>query len=505
MNMLAPQRRRLVIVGNGMAGIRTLEEVLARTPHEFDVTVLGAEPYGNYNRIMLSPVLAGEKRFADIVTHDRAWYADRCIELIVGEAVVEIDRSAREVRGEHGTRRGYDVLLLATGSNPVILPIPGANLPGVLGFRDFGDVETMLSARRPGARAVVIGGGLLGLEAAHGLSRNGITVTVLHLMPTLMERQLDPVSAELLRADLEARGIGVVTQANTAAIIGETQVRAVGLADGRELPADIVVMAVGIRPNVTLARAAGLDIGRGVKVDAAMRTSDRSIYAVGECVEHQGAAFGLVAPIWEMAKVCADNITDSANSTYVPSVSGTRLKVTGIDMFSAGDFLGDDATEEIVLRDASRGVHRRLVLRKNKLAGVVLYGDAADSGWYFDLLRSNTDITTLRDGLIFGPEAGDGSASGVEALPDTAEICGCNGISKGRILAAIAEHGLTSVEAVRARTKASSSCGSCTSQVEALLRFAVGTGYDAAPKVKPMCKCTLLGTTPCVLPSVSGS
>jgi nitrite reductase (NADH) large subunit len=493
MNMLAPQRRRLVIVGNGMAGIRTLEEVLARAPHEFHVTVLGAEPHGNYNRIMLSPVLAGEKAFADIVTHDRAWYADRGIELIAGEAVVEIDRSAREVRGEHGTIRGFDILLLATGSNPVILPIPGTNLPGVLGFRDIADVETMLSACRPGARAVVIGGGLLGLEAAHGLSRNGIPVTVLHLMPTLMERQLDPVSAELLRGDLEARGINVVTEANTEAILGETQVRAVALADGRELPADIVVMAVGIRPNVTLARAAGLDIGRGVQVDSAMRTSDRTIYAVGECVEHHGAVFGLVAPIWEMAKVCADNITETANTAYVPSVIGTRLKVTGIDMFSAGDFLGDDTSEEIVLRDVSRGVHRRLVLRDNKLAGVVLYGDAVDSGWYFDLLRSNTDITALRDGLIFGPEAGDGSTRGVEALPDTAEICGCNGVSKGRILAAIVEHGLTSVDAVRARTKASSSCGSCTCQVEALLRFAVGTGFDDAPKVKPMCKCTLHG------------
>jgi nitrite reductase (NADH) large subunit len=493
MNMLAPQRRRLVIVGNGMAGIRTLEEVLARAPHEFDVTVFGAERHGNYNRIMLSPVLAGEKHFTDIVTHDRTWYADRGIELITGEAVVEIDRMAREVRGEHGTGRSYDTLLLATGSNPVILPIPGVNLPGVVSFRDITDVETMLSACRPGARAVVIGGGLLGLEAAHGLSRNGMKVTVLHLMPTLMERQLDPVSAELLRADLETRGISVSTEANTTAIIGETQVRAVALADGRELPAEMVVMAVGIRPNVTLARAAGLDAGRGVRVDDAMRTSDPLVYAVGECVEHRGAVFGLVAPIWEMAKVCADNITGTANAQYVPSVSGTRLKVTGIDMFSAGDFLGDGGCEEIVLRDATHGVHRRLVLRDDKLAGVVLYGDASDSGWYFDLLQSNTDITTLRDSLIFGPEAGDGAASGVEALSDTAEICGCNGVSKGRILAAIAEHGLTTVDAVRARTKASSSCGSCTSQVEALLRLAVGAGYHAAPMVKPLCKCTMHG------------
>ena len=493
MNMLAPQRQRLVIVGNGMAGIRTLEEILARAPHEFDVTVFGAEPHGNYNRIMLSPVLAGEKQFADIVTHDRAWYADRAIELIAGEAVVEIDRMAREVRGEHGTCRPYDVLLLATGSNPIVLPIPGAELPGVVGFRDIADVERMLAACRPDGRAVVIGGGLLGLEAAHGLSRNGMAVTVLHLMPTLMERQLDPLSAGLLRADLEARGIAVLTEANTKAVIGDTHVRSVALADGSELPADVVVMAVGIRPNVILARSAGLEIGRGVCVDDAMRTSDRAIYAVGECVEHRGAVFGLVAPIGDMAAVCADNITDTADATYVPAVSGTRLKVTGIDMFSAGDFLGGNDAEEIVLRDAARGVHRRLVLRGDKLAGVVLYGDAADARWYFDLLRSNVDVGALRDDLIFGPADGAGGGSGVEALPDTAEICGCNGVSKGRILASIAEHGLTTLDGVRARTKASSSCGSCTCHVEALLRYAAGADYDATPKVKPMCKCTTHG------------
>lgn len=493
MNMVAPQRRRLVIVGNGMAGIRTLEEILARAPHEFDVTVFGAEPHGNYNRIMLSPVLAGEKRFADIITHDRDWYADRGIELIAGEAVVEIDRMVRQVRGEYGTTRSYDVLLLATGSNPVILPIPGADLVGVVGFRDIADVESMLGACRPGGRAVVIGGGLLGLEAAHGLSRNGMAVTVLHLLPTLMERQLDQVSAGLLRADLESRGITVITEANTKALIGTSHVSGVVLADGRELPADVVVMAVGIRPNMTLARTANLQIGRGVQVDDAMRTSDRAVYAVGECVEHRGAVFGLVAPIWEMAKVCADNITDTANAAYVPTVSGTKLKVTGVDMFSAGDFLGDGGSEEILLRDAARGVHRRLVLRDDRLAGVVLYGDAADSGWYLDLLKSGTDISALRDGLIFGPDAADGVGSGIEALPDTAEICGCNGVSKGRILAAIAEHGLTTLDEVRARTKASSSCGSCTCQVESLLKSAVGAGYDAMPKVKPMCKCTMHG------------
>jgi nitrite reductase (NADH) large subunit len=425
MNMLARPRLRLVIVGNGMAGIRTLEEILHRAPHDFSTTVFGAEPHGNYNRIMLTPVLAGEKTFAEIVTHDRAWYADRGIELVAGEAVVEIDRTARLVRGDHGTVRPYDVVLLATGSDPIMLPLPGAGLPGVVSFRGIADVETMLAACRPGGNAVVIGGGLLGLEAAHGLSRNGMAVTVLHLMPTLMERQLDPVSAGLLLADLAARGIATLTEVNTRAILGDERVTGVALADGRELPADLVVMAVGIRPCTVLARAAGLAVGRGVQVDDAMRSSDPAIYAVGECVEHRGAVFGLVAPIWDMAKICADNIaraadsaaTDSAaadsaaadsaaaDSAYVPAVSGTRLKVTGIDMFSAGNFADADGTEAIVMRDDSNGVHKRLVLRDNRLAGVVLYGDAADSGWYFDFLQSGADVAALRDALIFGPSA----------------------------------------------------------------------------------------------------
>ena len=491
MNMLSPRRRRLVLVGNGMAGIRTLEEILTRAPHHFAITVFGAEPHGNYNRIMLSPVLAGEKRFVDIVTHDRDWYDQNNIELISGEAIVGIDREARVVTGAGGTIRPYDVLLLATGSNPVIIPVPGHTLPGVIGFRDIADVDAMLASS---GHAVVIGGGLLGLEAANGLARHGLSTTVLHLMPTLMERQLDPVSAGMLKQDLEARGLSVITEANTKAIHGQDRVEAVELADSRMLPADLVVMAAGIRPNTALAKAAGLAVGRGVQVDDGMRTSDPAIFAVGECVEHRGAVFGLVAPLWDMAKIAADRITGAADSDYLPAVTGTRLKVTGIDMFSAGDFTGDDATDEIVFRDASRGVHKRLVIRDDRLIGAVLYGEARDSAWYFDLIRTGTDIAAMRDTLVFGPNMGGGDAAGgAVSLPDTAEICGCNGVSKGTILAAIQEHGLTTVDAVRARTKASASCGSCTCQVEELVKHAAGDAFNAAPAVKPVCRCTTLG------------
>ena len=494
MNMIAPKRRRLVLVGNGMAGVRALEEILSRTPHAFSMTVFGAEPHGNYDRIMLSQVLAGEKRFADIVTHDRDWYESNGIELIAGEPVVAIDRAARTVTGAHGTMRPYDVLLLATGSNPVIIPVPGHKLPGVIGFRDIADVETMQAAARDGlGAAVVIGGGLLGLEAANGLLRNGMKTTVLHLMPTLMERQLDPVSATMMRADLAQRGLTVITEANTKAIHGETRVQAVELADGTIIPADLVVMAAGIRPSIALAKDAGLACGRGIQVDDGMRTSDPAIYAVGECVEHRGALFGLVAPLWDMAKVVGDRISEVAKTEYVPAVSGTRLKVTGIDMFSAGDFTGDETTDDIVFRDAARGVHRKLVIRGEKLIGAVLYGDAQDASWYFDLIRNETAIGDIRDLLVFGPAAAGVSTGGVGSLPDTAEICGCNGVSKGRILTAIAEHKLTSVDEVRARTKASASCGSCTCHVETLLTLALGSAYDATPKVKAMCPCTALG------------
>ncbi len=494
MNMIAPKRRRLVLIGNGMAGVRALEEILARTPQAFQITVFGAEPHGNYNRIMLSPVLAGEKTFDSIVTNDRAWYEANGIELIAGEAAVAIDRDNRMVTGEHGTVRPYDVLLLATGSNPVIIPVPGHRLPGVISFRDIADVETMIASARQGGAAVVIGGGLLGLEAANGLIRNNMPTTVLHLMPTLMERQLDPVSAGLLKDDLIRRGLTVITEANTKAVLGTDKVEAVELADGRILPASLVVMAVGIRPNTALAKAAGLECGRGVQVDDGMRTSDPAIFAVGECVEHRGALFGLVAPLWDMAKIVADRVTEIAESDYVPSVTGTRLKVTGIDMFSAGDFTGDEHTDDIVFRDAARGVHKRLVVREEKLIGCVLYGEARDSAWYFDMIRNGTDISALRDLLVFGPAAaGVGEPAGPETLPDTAEICGCNGISKGRILTAIADHKLTTLDEVRARTKASSSCGSCTGLVERLLAHATGGAYDTAPKVKAMCKCTSHG------------
>ena len=499
MNMISPVRQKLVVIGNGMAGMRTVEEILERAPHRFDITVFGAEPHPNYNRIMLSPLLAREKTFEEIVINGHDWYDRHGIELISGERAWHIDRGARTVQGEHGTTRPYEVLLIATGSDPFMLPLVGRDLPGVIGFRNVADVRTMMTAADRGGRAVVIGGGLLGLEAANGLKVLGMEVTVVHLMATLMERQLDPEAGALLKGDLEARGIRVLTEAHTKAILGtEERVEAVELKDGTVLRADLVVMAVGIRPNTVMGSQAGLEVKRGIVVDDRMRTSDPAVFAVGECVEHRGQTYGLVAPLWDMAKVCADAITGVAVSEYVGSVTGTRLKVTGIEMFSAGDFAGGPGLEEVMFRDPARGVYRRLVLRNDTLIGAVLYGDAKDGGWYFGLLRDGTPLGALRENLIFGQDVAM-AASGADpnaalvAMADAAEVCGCNGVCKGAITAAIAQKGLTTLEGVRAHTKASASCGSCTPLVEGLLTLTLGDGYEAPVGEKALCKCTALG------------
>jgi nitrite reductase (NADH) large subunit len=487
------RRRKLVVLGNGMAAGRTLDELFDRAPDRYDVTIFGAEPRVNYDRIMLSPVLAGDKAFDDIVVHDDAWYANHNIDLHKGETVVAIDRAARTIRTHAGTVASYDDLLIATGSRPILIPVPGAELPGVVTFRDLDDVNAMLAAAGKGGNAVVIGGGLLGLEAAAGLALNGMKTTVVHLMPTLMERQLDPNAAYLLQKAIEKRGITVLTSANTNAILGDGHVTGVRLEDGRTLPADLVVMAVGIRPHFALAKEAGLEVKRGIVVDDHLRTSDANIFAIGECVEHRGQCYGLVAPLYEMAKTLGATLAGEIVLGYTGSVTSTKLKVTGVDLFSAGDFSESDEKDEIVLRDPSRGVYKRVVLRDNRIVGAVLYGDTGDGSWYFDLLKKGADVTSMRDMLIFGQAYQGGGApldpaAAVAALSDDAEICGCNGVCKGAITKAITAKGLSTVDDVRAQTKASSSCGQCTSKVESLLKVTLGDAYSATAR-KPVCKC----------------
>ncbi|HTH26954.1 MAG TPA: nitrite reductase large subunit NirB [Sphingobium sp.] len=487
-------KERLVVIGNGMAGCRAVEEILARDPGRYAITIFGAEPRVNYNRIMLSPVLAGEKTFDDIVINDTAWYADNGIELVSGDPVTAIDRAAKSVTAKSGRAVSYDKLLIATGSDPFIIPVPGKDLPGVVTFRDLDDVDRMLDAAGKGGDAVVIGGGLLGLEAAHGLSLRGMKVTVIHLMPTLMERQLDEAAGWLLKAELERRGQTILTQADTGEIYGNGKVEGVRLKDGREIPASIVVMAVGIRPSTSLARDAGLEVNRGILVDDHMVTSDPDVLAVGECVEHNNMVYGLVAPLWDMCRSLADGLVATENP-YTGSVTSTKLKVSGIDVFSAGDFAGGEGCEDIVLRDATRGVYKRVIVKNDQLIGAVLYGDTADGNWYFDLLKKGEDISEIRDALIFGQAfaAGGGASANpldaVAALSDDAEICGCNGVSKGKVVACI-QGGAQDLDAVRAGCKASASCGQCTGLVENLLALTLGDEFAGERQNKPMCKCT---------------
>lgn len=491
------QKMKLVMVGNGMAGVRTLEELLKLAPDLYDITVFGAEPHPNYNRILLSPVLAGEQTIDEIVLNPLSWYDENNITLHLGKKVVAVDRRRRIVKADDGTEAAYDRLLIATGSNPFILPVPGKDLDGVIAYRDIADTHTMIDAAARYKHAVVIGGGLLGLEAANGLMLRGMQVTVVHIMPWLMERQLDDTAGKLLQKSLEDRGLKFMIGAQTQALIGDKQgrVMAVQFKDGSEIPADLVVMAAGIRPNTTLAESIGLHCNRGIVVSDTLQTvTDARIYAVGECAAHRGIAYGLVAPLFEQGKVCATHLAQFGIGRYTGSQTSTKLKVTGIDLFSAGEFMGGKDTEEIVLSDAQGGVYKKLVIKDDKLVGACLYGDTVDGSWYFKLLREGRSVADLRDRLMFGESnIGDTGHEGhnkAAAMADADEVCGCNGVTKGSICKAIKDKGLFTLDEVRKHTKASASCGSCTGLVEQILMFTAGGDYSATPKKKAMCGCT---------------
>lgn len=489
-------QEKLVIIGAGMAAGRLLENLVEAAPDSFDVTLFNAEPRGTYNRIMLSPVLSGEKTYQEIVTHDDDWYADHKVNCRFGEKVLEVDRERKLVIGEKGDVP-YDRLVIATGSNPFIIPLPGHDLPGVIAYRDLDDTDTMIDACQPASRAVVIGGGLLGLEAAAGLRLRGMDVTVIHLAPTLMERQLDPSAGYLLEKELANRGITILTGANTKEIYGDGKVEGVRLADGTDIPASLIVMAVGIRPNIEVGKLAGLEVGRGIKVNGVMQTSDPDIYSVGECVEFDGNCYGLVAPLFEQAQICAKVLTGQRETKFSHSETATKLKVTGVDLYSAGDFAEGDNRYEIVFRDPGRSIYKRLILEDGRLIGAVLYGETSDGAWFFDKIKKAEFIEEdERATLIFGRSYAGGTPldpmAAVAALPDEAEICGCNGVSKGQIFSAIDEKGLVDLDGVRACTKASSSCGTCTGLVESLLAFKLGDAFTASAK-RTVCQCTDLG------------
>jgi nitrite reductase (NADH) large subunit len=398
------KKLKLVMIGNGMAGVRTLEELLKLSDELYDITVFGAEPHPNYNRIMLSPVLAGEQKFEDIVLNDLDWYLGNNIQLLLNRRVIRIDRARRQVIAEDGTVAHYDRLLIATGSTPFMPPMPGSTLRGVIGYRDIANTREMINTARTQRHAVVIGGGLLGLEAANGLKMRGMEVTVVHIGKWLLERQLDKTAGQLLQTALEQRGLMFRLNEQTEALLGnrDDQVTSVQFSNGEVIPADLVVMAAGIRPATELAEQAGLPCNRGILVNDTLQTFDPRIYAIGECASHRGMAYGLVAPLFEQAKVCANHLAQLGFARYNGSVTSTKLKVTGIDLFSAGDFMGAEGTHSVTLHDPVGGSYKKLVIKNDLLVGACLYGDTEDGGWYLRLIRGAQPLGALRDQLMFG-------------------------------------------------------------------------------------------------------
>ncbi|ENU24257.1 nitrite reductase [NAD(P)H], large subunit [Acinetobacter proteolyticus] len=404
-NGAAQEKLKLVLIGNGLAGMRCLEDLLDMAPDRYDVTVIGEEPWGNYNRIMLSPVLSGEKTIDDIMLHPHAWYSDKGIQFIADDPAIKIDRTRKVVHTEKGESVDYDRLIIATGSSPFIPPVQGVDLKGVISFRDIYDVNTMIKYCETKKNAVVIGGGLLGLEAAYGLKQRGMNVTVLHLMDRIMERQLDGRASRMLHHSIEQKGINIITEANTEALIGEEgHVSQVRLKDGTVLDADLVIFAVGIRPNITLAQSAGLRCNRGILVNDTMQTFDPSIYAVGECIEHRNQTFGLVEPLWGQAFICATHLAEHGSLTFKSPTVPTQLKVSGVDVFSAGNFEPKEDYEDIILNDDKRQIYKRIIIQKDKVIGAVLFGDTEDGMWYAELIADQTPVSTFRNKLLFGKD-----------------------------------------------------------------------------------------------------
>jgi nitrite reductase (NADH) large subunit len=478
--------QKLIVIGNGMAGVACVEQILRHEP-QFDITIFGDETHVNYNRILLSAVLAGERNVDEITLNDWDWYRANNIDLRVGVRIMEIDGERKVVRGDDDSETPFDKLIIATGSSPFIPPIAGVDKEGVFTFRNLADTRALIERSRPGAKATVIGGGLLGLEAARGLQVQGCEVTVVHLMGHLMERQLDPTGGAYLRKKMENIGVHVLCSASTREICGNGHVEAVAFQDGTVLDAELVVVAAGIRPNVEIAKRSGLAVQRGIVVDDHLRTSHPDIYAVGECTEHRGQIFGLVAPLIEQGKVLAAAITGNETAGFSGAAPAAKLKIMGVDVFSSGEIdENQPGIECIRYEDPALGIYKKLLLRENRLAGVILVGDASDSHRYVEWLRSGEDLSAQRRSLLFPAPAAD-TGLDVAQMPDTETVCGCHGVTKGTIIAAIHEHGVNTLAQVRERTRASTGCGSCTSLCQSLLK-AVAPDFSEESK-KVLCGC----------------
>ncbi len=481
------EKQKIVLIGNGMAGIRTIEEILKLNPNGFDITVFGTEPYPNYNRIQLSKVLQGDTTLSDITLNEWDWYEANNIRLYPGETVTRIDKDKQSVYTDKGKVQAYDKLIIATGSNPFMLPLPGVDKEGVIAFRNIKDTETIVEYANKYKKAAVIGGGLLGLEAARGLLNLGMEVDVIHLHDYLMERQLDRTAGKLLQNELEDQGMNFLLQRSTTQILGRKHVTGLEFTDGSRVKADLVVMAVGIKPNVELAKASGVPISRGIIVNDYLETEIPNIFAVGECAEHRGLVYGLVAPLYQQGEVLAKRICGVETDGYRGTILSTQLKVSGVDVFSAGKINEDDNSKVSIMHDDLRGVYQKIIFEEGKLAGAVLFGDTRDGNKLLNYIKKGLSIEEYLEATK-NPEA---EISSVAELPDDELICGCNGVTKGDIVGAIHTQGLTTIDQVKGCTNASRSCGGCKSLVSELLQCTLGDSYDANQK-EAICGCTTL-------------
>lgn len=481
-------KKKLVMIGNGMAGLRTIEEILERDDERFDITIIGKEPYPNYNRIMLSNILQNKMSVEETIMNSYDWYDEHNIQLINNDPAIKIDRNNQKVMTESGIEVDYDQCIFATGSKAFVLPIQGSDFPSVIGWRTIDDTKRMMEIAKSKKHAIVIGGGLLGLECARGLLDQGMEVTVIHLAEWLMEMQLDAKAGQMLKADLEKQGMNFELQANTKEILGEEDVEAVRLADGRVLEADLVVMAVGIRPYTELAKQSDLEVNRGIVVNDMMQTSDPNIYAVGECAEHQSKVYGLVAPLYEQGKVLADYLTDNDTEGYKGSTTFTSLKVSGCDLYSAGQIVESPEIKGIEIFNSVDNNYKKVFLKDGEVVGAVLYGNTDDGSRFYNMMKKHESIEdyTLVSLLTKG---GEEASNSIEDMADDETICGCNGVDKGTIVKAIKENGLTSVDEVTKATKAGNSCGKCKGQIGEILQYALGDDFVAA-KPSGICACT---------------
>ncbi|WP_138416061.1 nitrite reductase large subunit NirB [Aquibacillus sediminis] len=484
-------KKKIVMIGNGMAGIRTIEEILKNSIDTYDITIFGKEPHPNYNRIQLSTVLQGDTTVDDIILNNWDWYEKNNIQLFTGEMITNVDTDKKLVESNKGRQVFYDQLIFATGSSPFIIPVPGVDKKGITGFRDIQDCETMIKSAEDYKKAVVIGGGLLGLEAAKGLCNLGMDVNVVHLMPHLMERQLDATAATMLKEELERQGINFLMEKQTVEVLGDDRVTGLRFKDGSEVEADLIVMAVGIKSNAQLAKEAGVSTNRGIIVNDYMETDIPDVYAIGECAEHRGMVYGLVAPLYEQAQVLAKRICQVDTEPYQGSVTGTQLKVAGVDLYSAGEIEDDETTKSIKVHNDYEGVYKKVVIRDNLVVGTVLYGETAESTRLFRMLSKQEDVSEMTS-LSILQAAGEAEESDVAIMPNDELVCGCNGVTKGTIVDAIHAQDLTTVDQVGGCTNAGRSCGRCKPMIADLLAHTLGDGFDAANQKEAICGCTTL-------------